>query len=61
MVNGQAILFALLITFLIIPVGQAIKWHRLGQHTIVWADVRWLIAYIVVGFFVLRYLRGILL
>ena len=59
--DGQAILFALLLTFLIIPVGQAMKWHRLGQHTITWCDVRGLLAYIVVGFFVLRYLRGILL
>ncbi|HCM9289067.1 TPA: hypothetical protein N5L59_004452 [Enterobacter hormaechei subsp. steigerwaltii] len=59
--DGQAILFALLLTFLIIPVGQAMKWHRLGQHTITWRDVRGLLAYFVVGFFVLRYLRGILL
>lgn len=59
--DGQSILFALLLTFLIIPVGQAMKWHRLGQHTITWVDVRWLLAYFVVGFFVLRYLRGILL
>lgn len=59
--DGQAILFALLLTFLIIPVGQAMKWHWLGQHTITWRDVRGLLAYFVVGFFVLRYLRGILL
>lgn len=59
--DGQSILFALLLTFLIIPVGQAMKWHRLGQHTITWRDVRGLLAYFVVGFFVLRYLRGILL
>lgn len=59
--DGQSILLALLLTFLIIPVWQAHKWHRLGQHTITWRDVRGLLAYFVVGFFVLRYLRGILL
>lgn len=59
--DGQAILFALLLTFLIIPVGQAMKWHRLGHHTITWKDVRGLLAYFIVGILVLRYLRGILL
>ncbi len=59
--DGQSILLVLLIIFMALPVYQAHKWHRIGQHTITWADVRGLLAYITVGFFVLRYLRGVLL
>lgn len=59
--TGQSVMLALIICFLALPVWQAHRWHVAGRHTISWADVRGLLAYLIIGFAVLAKLRPILI
>ena len=59
--DGQATLFALLITFLALPVRHMYVYHLRGRDSVRWVDVFWLLTYIVVGMTVLVRLRPLLL
>lgn len=59
--DGQAVLLALLLTFLALPVRQMYVYHQRGQNSVRWVDVFWLITYIVVGMTVMVRLRPLLL
>lgn len=59
--TGQAIMMALILCFVLLPLWQAHRWHFTGKHVICWADVGWLLAYFAIGFTVLYKLRPILI
>ena len=59
--TGQNIMLVLIICFVAIPVWQAHRWHVAGRTEMTWADVRWLLAYFIIGFAVLAKLRPILI
>ena len=59
--TGQSVMLALIICFLLLPLWQIHRWHVAGRTAMTWADVRWLLAYLIIGFAVLAKLRPILI
>lgn len=58
--TGQSVMMALILLFVLIPLWQLHRWQLAGRTEMTWADVRWLLAYLVIGFTVMLKLRPFL-
>ena len=59
--TGQSVMMALILCFVLLPLWQLYRWKLAGRTEMTWADVRWLLAYLIIGFAVLAKLRPILI
>lgn len=53
----RGFMLTLCILFVMFPVWQMFKYRQLGLDTITWRDVFWLLAYFIVGFTALSFIR----